>query len=248
MTEQHQFLMPDVLFYELISSDEPGRSRCFKKFPEKSNPIALVKSVPDLLRKELATHKPTGLPSENLLELNFRFNPSLREGSYILPDDLKTAIHESEAELDRDVSMLMDFTALETVFPCIHTGETDERNKYKSECERYIADNVYELGNTLSRFDPPGGAVMPAPENLNEFWILLRWFQVRLLFSLDIFWRRGGTNPTTLTDGEKERLEHDVLDMQYLILGVLQRAFATRDNKLIEFYNLLCSDGTLMTE
>ena len=55
-------------------------------------------------------------------------------------------------------------------------------------------------------------------------------------------------NLYTLTDGKKERLEHDVLDMQYLILGVLQRAFATKDKKLIEFYKLLCTDGMLVTE
>ena len=127
LSTQFRFLMPDVLFYELISCDEPVRSRCFRKFPQKSNPISLVKSVSELLRKELASHKPAGSPSENLLKVNYRFNPELREEPYIPPDDVKTAICESEAELDRDVSMLMDSTALETLFPDIHTGTTKKQ-------------------------------------------------------------------------------------------------------------------------
>lgn len=248
LSTQFQFLMPDVLFYELITSSEPGRSRCFKKLPQKANPIPVVKSVGNLLRKELTTLKPAGLPSENLLKVNYRFNPELRYGSYILPDDVKTAIRESEAELDKDVSMLMDLIALETLFPAIHTGTTEKRKKYKFECEQYIASNIEELSNSLSRFEPPEGTTMPPENILDESWTLLRWFQVRLLFSLDIFWRRGHINISALKEGEKERLEHDVLDMQYLILAILQRAFATRDKKLIEFYNLLCPDGTLMTK
>ena len=245
---QFQFLMPDVLFYELISSpDVSERSICFQKFPQTTNPIPLVKSVSDLLRKELATHKPAGLPSENLLKANYRFNPELSEGSNILSDALKTAIHESEAELDRDMSMLMDFTALETLFPYVHSGTDEERNIYKSECERYITDNLEELGIALSSLEPADGMTVPTQQNLNEVLTLLRWLQVRLLFDLDLYDRYGNDNSVELTQNLKKKLKNDVLDMHYLIMGVVQKGFATRDNKLINYYDLLCPDGILLT-
>ena len=249
MSEKFQFLMPDVLFYELISSDEPGRSRCFKKLPQKVNPIPLVEHVGALLRKEQAIHKSAGLPSEYLVEVNYRFNPQLRDGTYNLPDDSEAAIREIEDELKNDISNLVDqCNFIPELFPDICKGTTEKRKKYKSDCERYIAANVDELSNSLSRFELPGGVTMPSQEMLDESWALLRWFQVLLLFSVDIFWRRGSINYFELTDHEKEKLEHDVLDKQYLILGILQRGFATKDNKLIKFYNLLCPEGMLVRE
>ena len=247
LSDQYQFLMPDVLFYELISSDEPERSRCFKKLTHLTNPIQPVKSVSELLRKERITLKPAGRPSKNLLKVEYRFNPELSQGSCSLSDTLKMVIHESETELDRDVSMLMNFTSLETVFPHIHTGTTDQRKKYKSECERYITDNSEELGDILYSLEPDDGLSIPTQQDLNESWTLLRWFQVRLLFDLDLYERYGNDNPVGLTQNLKKKLKNDVLDMHYLIMGVVQKGFATRDNKLINYYDLLCPDGILLT-
>ena len=80
----------------------------------------------------------------------------------------------------------------------------------------------------------------------------MRWLQVRQLFSLDIYDRYGAVDFSKWTQKQKdtlnEKIKNDVLDMQYLILGVLQRAFATNEEKLITFYNLLCPDGMLLKE
>ena len=236
LSEQYQWLMPDILFYELISSDEPGRSGCFKKFPQKPNPIPLVKHVGALLEKEQTTHKPAGLPSENPDELNcltWRFNPALSNGSSHLLNIDKATMRKRKAELDRDISSLIKNSNLApTIFPDIN--------------EQFIADSVDKLSGSLSSFELPDGATMPARENLNESWTLFRWFQVQLLFSLDILYRYNDINPSALTDKSREKLEHDVLDMHYLILGVLQSAFATKDKKLIRFYKLLCPNGLLI--
>ena len=256
LSEQFQFLMPDVLFYELITCDEPARKRCFEKFPQKNNPIPVVKSVWELLRMELAAHRPSGLPSDNLDDLPrsviWRFHSGLREGTYILTDDDKAAIRDIEAELDRDAEMLMDFTYLEASFPDIRTGTTEKQEKYKSECEQDIAGNIEKQSDFLSKFELPVGTTMPPKNILNRSWTLMRWLQVRLLFSLDIYHRYGAVDFSKWTQKQKEKLKedkikHDVLDMWYLIPGVLQRGFATNETKLIRFYELLCPDGMLLT-
>ena len=253
LSEQFQFLMPDVLFYELIKGDEPARKRCFEKFPQKNNPIPVVKSVGELLRMELAAHRPAGLPSENLDDLPkneiWRLHSGLREGTYILTDADKAAIREKEAEVDRDAAMLMDSTYLEALFPGLRTGITEERKEYKSECEQYIAGNEEELSSFLSKLELPGDTTMPPKNNLNKSWTLMRWLQVRLLFSLDNYYRYGsGVDYSEWTQKQKENIQHDVLDMWYLILGVLQGGFATMDKKKhIRFYELLCPDGMLLT-
>ena len=253
LSEQFQFLMPDVLFYELIKDDKPKRSECFRKFPQKNNPIPVVKSVWELLRMELAAHKPAGLPSENLDDVLgseiWRFNPRLSEGTYILTDDDKSAIREIDTEVDRDAGMLMDFTELEDLFPDIRKGSDEERNKLRCEYEQYIANNIEELSKFLSKLELPDGTTMPPKNILNRSWTLMRWLQVRLLFSLDNYYRyRNEADYSERTPKTKEKIKHDVLDMWYLILGVLQGGFATKDRKKhTRFYELLCPDGMLLT-
>ena len=235
LSEQYQWLMSDVLFYELISSDEPGRSGCFKKLPQKPNPILLVERVAALLKKEQTTHKPAGLPSENPAELNCRtwqFNPALSNGLYHLLNIDKATMREIKTELDWDISFLIETSNLAPIFPGIS--------------EQFIVDSVDKLSEFLSSLELPDGTTMPAGKNLNESWTLFRWLQVQLLFSLDILHRYNDINLSALTDKSREKLEHDVLDMHYLILGVLQSAFATKDKKLIRFYKLLCPNGLLI--
>ena len=206
---------------------------------------------------ELAAHEPAGLPSENLDDslrsAIWRSISRLREGTYILWDNDKSAIREIEAEVDRDAEMLMDFTELEVLFPGIRTGPDEERNKHRCEYEQYIANNIEELSNFLSKLEPPDGTTMPPSDILNKSWTLMRWLQVRLLFSLDIYARYGGEDFSKWTQQQKEKLKeqkikHDVLDMWYLILGVLQGGFATEDKKLIRLYKLLCPDGMLLAK
>jgi hypothetical protein len=248
LSDRFQLLMPDVLFYEMISSDEPGRSRCFRKFPQKSNPIPIAKHVGALLKKELTTHEPAGLPSENLEALTYRFNPALSDGSYELSDADTVTMREIEAELKSDISRLIEKSHLiPTIFPNIGKGSSEERKKCKAEIEKFIANDVTKLRKFLSSFKLPGDATMPAEEHLNTSWALFRWLQVQLLFSLDIRDRHGDIDSYALTPNHATDLEHDVLDAHYLILGVLQYAFATREKKLMRFFNLLCPEGILVT-
>ena len=241
--------MPDVLFYELISSSEPGRSRCFSKLPQSANPIPITKHIGALLKKELTTHKPAGLPSENIEELNYRFNPNLSKGQYDLSiSDIET-MREIESELNSDISALITKSdTIETMFPDINKGSDDARNGFIEEIERFIAENREEMAGFLGKLELPGQDVIPDQSVLNESWALFRWLQVNLLFSLDIRRRYGEISFSELTNKQRTDFEHDVLDAHYLIQGVLQGAFATKEKKLIRFFNLLCPDGILVTD
>ena len=256
LSEQFQFLMTDTLFYELIKGDEPARSGWFRKFPQNNNSIPPLKSVWDMLRMELATHKPAGLPSDNLDDslrsAIRRLISGLREGTYTLTDHDKATIREIAADVNRDADRLMDFTHLEALFPDIRKASDEERNKRRSEYEQYIANNIEELSNFLSNLEPPDGNTMPPSDILNKSWTLMRWLQVQLLFSLDIYYRYGREDFSKWTQKQKDKLKeekitHDVLDMWYLILGVLQQGFAVKENKLERFYELLCPHGMLLT-
>ena len=44
LATSHQLVMRETTFYELVTGNEPGRSRCFAKLGG-SNPVALVTNI-----------------------------------------------------------------------------------------------------------------------------------------------------------------------------------------------------------
>jgi hypothetical protein len=92
---------------------------------------------------------------------------------------------------------------------------------------------------------PAGERPLPPAKIVTEDWALLRWQQIQLLFALDAYCRYGGRVPETLSGKAYEKVEHDVLDAHYLLLGVLEGSFATREKKLQKWFGLLRPDGLL---
>ena len=70
--------------------------------------------------------------------------------------------------------------------------------------------------------------------------------QVELLYGLELAEKHGHLDPEALTPNQRERLQHEVIDMEYLILGVLQGALASNDNRMRRMFTLLCPQGTLV--
>src|SRR5579862_2994874 len=86
LAEQRVLIVSDALFYELLTAPEPGRSRCFAKFPARENPVALVNHAGTLIRLEIESHSPSGRPSKHREKLRFQFSPSLMNPDYVLPE------------------------------------------------------------------------------------------------------------------------------------------------------------------
>jgi len=249
LSNRFQLLMPDVLFYELISSIEPHRSRCFSKFPKSGNPIPVTEHVGALLRKEIETHEPCGLPSENLVDINYRFNPSLASGNYEFTENDIEAQKEIEEELNNDISNLINRSnSLGELFPDFHNKLRKEQKAYAQEVMGAVATDISGITTFLSKLEYPDGNVMPSEEWLNPSWAIFRWFQVQLLFAIDIASRYGILDEAHLTSKLRIKLEHDVLDSHYLIQGLLEKSFATKEKKLKGFFKLLCPEGMLVCE
>lgn len=247
LMETHRLLMPDALFYELITSREPGRSRSFAKLPNVENPVALCKHLGGLLKHEIEQHLPCGKPSDNLEDLRFRFNEALASSSYQLPLYALEAIQEEDEELRREVSSLLQLVeSVPSIFPDLLNGSDTQRKQERAEVEALIANNRKGIREFYASLVSAQGATpLPPPDAINENWALFRWMQVRLLFVVDIYCRYGGNVPQDPAGQIYEKLEHDLHDAHYLILGVLEGALATREKKLQRWFELLCPEGRL---
>lgn len=246
LAETHRLVVSGALFYELLTGSEPGRSRCFAKLPQTETPVELVDHVGQLMRVEMETQQPAGRPSSHREQMRFRFNPGLVKGNYELPHEAQRALKEQAEVIKSDVESFLERAKMSpSFFPGLSTGSTTDRRNARHEAENTIADPEGLL-EFYSHLEPPDPSTPFPPRALmNENWAILRWIQVNMLFGIDLYVRYSGNIPKVFPATTYEKLEHDVHDAQVLILGCLERAFATREKKLIRWWRLLVPTGTL---
>lgn len=246
LAASRRLVISEALFFELLTSSEPGRSRCFAKLPQTDNPVDLVSHIGTLMRIEIDTQLPAGKPSSHREELHFRLNPALLQPDYQLPEQAQEAVEEQAAQLKSDVQLFIERAAVvNSFFPDLLIGSDARREEARAEAEKAIA-----APGALSEFyaglkPPPGERPLPSASLVNESWALYRWLQVQFLFAVDLYVRYQGRVPQRFGRATYEKLEHDVLDAQILMLGCLEGAIATREGKIKRWWRLLCPDGAL---
>lgn len=238
-------VMCSALFYELLDTSAKQRTRCFAKLPAIDNPLMLVDHVGELMRIEVQTRLPSGLPSMHALAVRFRFNPVLLTEAYQLPTEAREAMQDKLQDLNSEVMRLVDLSeSSPSMFPDLLKGSDEMRAKALADAEASVAapESLLLFYRELSSPDPN----QPFPPVTGPEWAHFRWLQVQMLFSIDLYVRYQGRLRANLTKKVLEKLEHDVHDAQALALGVLEGALATREEKLVRWFKLLRPNGELV--
>ena len=245
LASKYELLMPDVLFFELMSTDPKARARCFRMLPEGHNPIVLVDHIGAHLKHELVHGLPMGRPSDHSLEMKYRFHPELRHATYTLPDEVAAQIaEENEALRERVKDFIERALTVENMVKRI-TDADGLTQPAAIEQLRQEALDLPTVRSFVEGFEPPEGE--SALPNLAETSAIVRHTQVHLLFAIDA-WQRYGKLLQQEPMSEKlyTSLEHDVLDAEYLALAVLEGSFATEERKLRTMFRQLCPEGLLI--
>jgi len=246
LAKTHRLIVSDALFYELLTTSEPGRSRCFAKFPTVSNPVDLVSHIGALMNIEIATHRPSGKPSAHKEQFKFEFNSNLLSQDYEPSEEAQLIIKDQTIQLHADVrSFIARVPLMAEFFPNLLAGSDQQQLQEREIAEREIAKSGSLLPFYANLEPPQGQKALPPADIVNENWALYRWLQVQFLFALDLYVRYRGSVPDDLSPAMFERIEHDVLDAQLMMLGCLEGAFATNENKLKRWWKLICPTGQL---
>ena len=149
---------------------------------------------------------------------------------YELCEEAQQIVDEQTRDLQSDVhSFVARAATTDSFFPNLLTGSQAERDQARNDAEQAIA----EPGSLIALYSrlepPPGEQPLPPSRLVTEDWALYRWLQVQFLFGLDLYVRYQGNFPAEFGAATFEKIEHDVLDAQVLMLGCLEGAFATRE-------------------
>jgi len=242
-----RLLTSEALLYELLSKPEDYRA-CFSKFPSIDNPVDVVLHVGGYLKREIESHRRAPKPSDRKRQVRFQFNPRLLDSDYCLPEEAASEIARQHKELLGDVATLKERAiGIPDFFPDLHVGSDAMRKATKAEAEELIAkpDSLLDFYSGMRA--PKGIRRFPPRKLVTDQWAIYRWLQVQFLFALDLYLRYGVALAAPMSPAVEERIEHDVLDAQYLFIGVLEGAFATEERKLQRWFRLLQPNGLLLT-
>lgn len=246
LARSHELVMCEALFYELLTGEEPGRSRCFAKL-QGDNPVALVGDIGPLLRMEIDSGNIAGRPSSHRIDLPFRFNPKLVDRSYVFPPEAQAAVDEQTATLRTDVKNFLDrVEVVPSFFSDLLKGSDVDRRRSWAEAEAAIVAPRALMPFYAQLEPPPGQKPQPPADTITDDWALYRYLQMQMLFALDVYVRYQGRVPDIGNPAVFERIEHDVLDAQVAMLGCLEGALATRETKLQRWFRLAAPNGVLI--
>lgn len=250
-------LFPDAFFFEVASTNPSARQSCLSKLRELrgNGGVYVVSNVGELFRKEIHDLVCAGQPSENLvrgLDLNAFFSAQFDD----LTKARQDALALTEIEFDQDVDGLIErANTLDGKIQGTSNGSTEQRKRAYGLARQEVAQDrdfiVKFFVEVLcgGAHAPPGARFLMQIAQTGAFgpeWALYRWTQVTLLYALELLERHGQLVPEKLTAKQREKLQHDVIDMQYVVLGVLQGALASKDKRMRAMFKLLRPDGAVL--
>lgn len=87
-------LMPEDLFFELLTGDLETRTKCFRKLPKRHNPLELLPNVGTLLRYEVESQRCCSPILAHRIRITYEFNRQLAEGSFVLTEEQVAGVEE----------------------------------------------------------------------------------------------------------------------------------------------------------
>lgn len=257
LQEYWNLLFPDAFFFEVASTDQTAREQCLAKLREvhRSGRLFVAPNIGELLRREIHSLSEAGVPSENLVDgldldtfLGTRFDD--------LSKARRDALQSTELDFEHAVDGLVARArTLQGRFRGTGEGTTEQRKEAHRRAREMVARDTDFISGFFADFvcqathAPPGAPMLAAiagTGRLGPQWTIYRWVQAQLLYGLELTERHGRLTPNGITPKQKERLQHDVLDIEYLVLGVLEGGLATMDQRMRGMFELLRPDGVLL--
>ena len=246
LADSHRLLMSEALLYELLSKRDDYR-RCFCKLPDVDNPVDIVLHVGGYLKREIESRRPSPKPSSSKRDIRFRFNLRLLEDDYVMPPEAASEIERQRMDLLADIRTFKERAlGIPDFFADAFVGSDDARRAARADAEALIASPGSLLDFYGQLRAPKGIRRFPPRKLVTDEWAIYRWLQVQFLFALDLYARYGAALKEPMSPATEEKIEHDVLDAQYMLIGVLEGAFATEERKLQHWFRLLRPDGLLL--
>lgn len=240
LCSSYQVLMPEALFYELLTADPENRAKCFANLPDIDNPLVLVKNVGFIFRAEVEKKVPFADIKDVSVNIRYFFNRNLTNPDNNFSNEQKQSISKWRTDIN---SRIEDFKQKAAVvsgwFPKVKDFKAGSNPQPIKEAKLMVCrdSNVVRKIYDQIRHDS-----FPATETVDERWALFREIQVYVLAALDYVCMYGDNNAEAVSS----KIENEYLDLEYCITALLVGALASRDNGMIKRFKSIKPDGAVI--
>lgn len=229
--------VPDVFWYEHFRKWDKGRQINLRKLKDVEGSLVQLPGIGEMFRAEAERLKPA---VQVFGVKKFVLNPKVAKAMWpsVLDERTKSTSSEKTAEVEKKIDGMIaiwrDFKKL----PALKDASSAELPLRLSELSIGIRDDPDDIRGFYQNHRVPS---WPDAVIINEDWALFRWIQVHLLAGLDYFGRYG-----VATEPGREKLTHELLDLEYLISALLVGGLASREKRMVERFKFLRCDGVLL--
>ncbi len=240
--ERYVALMPQELFFEMMTTRPKSQRRCFAKLPDRNAPLALLPPVGVLIDFERRHHEACGPLSRHRFDRRqYAFNCRLRDGSLVLSQEDSATFAEWQTRVDAETrAFVSSCLGIADVFPDLAQARGTGLHAAIAAARHTTATDVEFVRHVYGAGAPPDA---PRPDRIDPRWAAFRYYQCRILAALRIFARYQGVPPNQAGPEFWRRAEHSMLDTYYLVLGCLAGRLATRDVEIREDFLLVCPNA-----
>lgn len=231
-------ILPAPLGYELFTStDKEQAIRIWEKLNTVKEKIILIETINELIRFEVEHQKPFGALDKFFLNISFYADiEKIRNGldksqKFVLNNyKIKWESHGTD-------SFLKILEGVHNYFPNIENIKDS-----KSEQFNEVLNTICEDKNLLLKiYDDIKPSKYPPSKIINYEWAVLRWIQIHLLYAVEYKRKHDLKNRKIAY----LKLAHDNIDIEYLMLGVLNKCLASDDKKIKKLFDLCCKNGVM---
>jgi len=236
----HSVIMPESLFFELLTAEPDVRARCFSKLPAVDNPVILAPHSGTILRHEINNGAPCRDIMKIAINIPYKFNEELIGPNFKISDEQQRSISEWKSDFAAQVEGFKEKSAcISGWFPELEgfaAGSNPEPiDKAKASIckDQNMVKTIYESIRHTS---------FPNAELITVEWALFRWVQVHVFAALEYVWKYGDGNSAAVS----RKIENEFLDLDYCVTALIVGALASRDNGMIEKFRCMRPDGTVI--
>lgn len=231
------FAVPEVLWHEHFRKWDKRRHANIVKLKGIEKTLILLPGIGEMFRAEGEKLKPA---SQVLSGKKITINPKFASGGEFFELDGETAKTANERSLEVEerleilVAVWRDFKRI----PALHDASPSDMAETVHELSLQVRDDRDDIRGFYRNHRGPN---YPAPELIDEEWTLYRWIQVQLIAGLNFFASYGLATPFN-----REKLFHELLDLDYLIPALVVGGLACREKRIIDRFRLLRPDGIVL--
>ncbi|BEE18514.1 hypothetical protein VAWG006_27670 [Aeromonas enteropelogenes] len=233
LQNEYKFLICEDLLYESVKDESEKRAKIFSKLGRPYIDYEFIPIIPKLIKFEITYNKPCAKPSSHIEKRDYSINDILANKSIKITSEQQRVLRD----LEDDYLRQLEFIIKGFCGYFKQNSQRDATSHMKSLLDGKINDDEYING--IIKEHEIYGAKLPTLSFFTKESICYRYFQVHELWKTDLRMRYQQFediygNPKVIL-----KIKHDYHDLNYLILALLERGFATNEKKLIEWFKLL---------